>query len=161
MSSPLGQSRTRRLYICHDPPLFTLFFQHGLLLNGSAPYFSYNSMMRNVQVYRENHIIDTTGGGWLVRKYGLRPPTPPYLREGLARVNRLVPSASPCISGGITYPKRLMKSLLRMSRINDPANNRIARTTGIRQQRQYSFCYPHRQVGFRDLAITETCPSLY
>ena len=86
MSSPLGQSRMRRLYICHDPPLFTLFLQHGRLLNGSAPYFSYNSMMRNVQVYRENHIIDTTGGGWLVRKYGLRPPTPPYLREGLARV---------------------------------------------------------------------------
>ena len=24
------------------------------------------------------------------------------------------------------------------------ANNRIARTTGIRQQRRYDFCYPHR-----------------
>jgi len=48
------------------------------------------------------------------------------------------------ISCGITYPKRLMKSLLRMPRINDPANNRIPRTTGIRQQRQYSLSYPHQ-----------------
>lgn len=30
-----------------------------------------------------------------------------------------------------------------MPRINNSANNRIARTTGIRQQRRYSFCYPH------------------
>jgi len=37
-----------------------------------------------------------------------------------------------------------MKSLLRMPRINNPTNNRIARTTGIRQQRQYSVSYPHR-----------------
>ena len=37
-----------------------------------------------------------------------------------------------------------MKTLLRMPRINNPANN--ARTTRIRQQRQYSFCYPHRTV---------------
>ena len=53
MSSPLGQSRTRRLYICHDPPLFTLFLQHGRLLNGSPTYFSYNPMMRNVHFYNE------------------------------------------------------------------------------------------------------------
>ena len=47
---------------------------------------------------RPSHVIDTAGGGWLVRKHGLRPPTPPYLREGLARVDRLAPPASPDLS---------------------------------------------------------------
>ena len=37
-----------------------------------------------------------------------------------------------------------MKSLHRMPRINNSTNNRIARTTGIRQQRRYSFCYSCR-----------------
>ena len=37
-----------------------------------------------------------------------------------------------------------MKSLLRRPRINNSANNRIARTTGIRQQRRYSSCYSCR-----------------
>ena len=72
--------------------------------------------MRNVQVYRENHVIDTTGGGWLVRKYGLRPPTPPYLREGLARVDNLVPPASPCLSSDLSdAADRLDELLLRAS----------------------------------------------
>ena len=59
--------------------------------------------------------------------------------------------------------KKLIKSLLRMPRINNSANNRIARTTGIRQQRRYSFCYPHRTDRFPRvlLSITETCPPLY
>ena len=39
--------------------------------------------------------LPNTASGWLVRKYGLRPPTPPYLREGLACWNRFVPPASP------------------------------------------------------------------
>ena len=47
---------------------------------------------------RPSHVIDTAGGGWLVRKHGLWPPTPPYLREGLARVDRLAPPASPDLS---------------------------------------------------------------
>ena len=172
MSSTFGKSRARRLYIFHDPPLFTLFSQHGGLLNGSPPFFffSCNPMMRNVHFYRENHIIDrtgggwlvrkyglrpptppqireynrrnyytrrrrelgsclledlatdarpshiidATGGGWLVRKYGLRPPTPPYLREGLARVDRLAPPATPCLSSGLSdAADRLDELLLR------------------------------------------------
>ena len=50
---------------------------------------------------RPPHVIDRAGGGWLVRKYALRPPTPPYLREGLARVDRLAPPASPSVVGSI------------------------------------------------------------
>ena len=33
-------------------------------------------------------------------------------------------------------------------RINNSANNRIARTPGVRQQIRYSFCYPHRTCRF-------------
>ena len=44
-----------------------------------------------------SHVIDTASGGWLVRKYRLQPPKPPYLREGLARVDSLVPPASPSL----------------------------------------------------------------
>ena len=36
-----------------------------------------------------------------------------------------------------------------MPRISNSANNRIARTNGIRQQRQYSFGYPHRTGRFK------------
>ena len=81
-------------------------------------------MTRNVQVYRENHIIDTTGAGWLVRKYGLRPPTPPYLRESLARVDRLVPPVSPCLLSDLSdAADRLDELLLRAS---PPGSSSIA-----------------------------------
>ena len=53
-----------------------------------------------------------------------------------------------------------MKSLLRMPRINNSANIRIVRTTGIRQQRRYSFCYPRRIgrfarpiISYRDMPV--------
>ena len=68
--------------------------------------------MRNVHFYSENHIIDTTGGGWLVRKYRLQPPTPPYLRERLARVNRLVPPVSPCLSSDLSNAANWLDELL-------------------------------------------------
>ena len=71
-----------------------------------------NPMMRNVHFYSENHIIDTTGGGRLVCKYGLRPPTPPYLRESLARVDRLVPPATPCLSSGLSDAADRLDELL-------------------------------------------------
>ena len=65
---------------------------------------------------RPSHVIDTAGGGWLVRKYGLRPPTPPYLREGLARVDRLAPPASPSLSSDLSdAADRLDELLLRAS----------------------------------------------
>ena len=53
-----------------------------------------------------------------------------------------------------------MTSLLRMPRINNSANIRIVRTTGIRQQRRYSFCYPSRTgrfarpiISYRDMPV--------
>ena len=65
---------------------------------------------------RPLHVIDTAGGGWLVCKYGLRPTTPPYLREGLARVNRLAPPASPSLSSDLSdATDRLDELLLRTS----------------------------------------------
>ena len=65
---------------------------------------------------RQSHVIDTAGGGWLVRKYGLRPPTPPYLREGLARVDHLAPPASPSLSSDLSdAADRLDGLLLRAS----------------------------------------------
>ena len=65
---------------------------------------------------RPSHVIDTAGGGWLVRKYALRPPTPPYLREGLARVDRLAPPASPSLLSDLSdATDRLDELLLRAS----------------------------------------------
>ena len=65
---------------------------------------------------RPSHVIDTAGGGWLVRKYGFRPPTPPYLREGLARVDCLAPPASPSLSSDLSdAANRLDELLLRAS----------------------------------------------
>ena len=65
---------------------------------------------------RPLHVIDTAGGGWLVRKYGIRPPTPPYLREGLAPVDNLVPPASPSLSSDLSdAADRLDELLLRAS----------------------------------------------
>ena len=60
--------------------------------------------------------IDTTCGSWLVRKYWLRPPTPPYLREGLVRLARLVPPTTPCLSSDLyDAADRLDELLLRAS----------------------------------------------
>ena len=59
-----------------------------------------------------SHVIDTAGGGWLVRKYGLQPPTPPYLREGLARVDRLAPPASPSLSSDLSNTADWLDELL-------------------------------------------------
>ena len=53
-----------------------------------------------------------------------------------------------------------MKSLLRMPRINDPANNRITRTTGIGQQRQCSLRYPHRTSRFPGPSYYRNVPIL-
>ena len=65
---------------------------------------------------RPLHVIDTAGGGWLVRKYGIRPPTPPYLIEGLAPEDNLVPPASPSLSSDLSYAAdRLDELLLRAS----------------------------------------------
>ena len=90
-------------------PLFTSWSPAELI---SAIFFSCNPMMRNVHFYSENHIIDTTGGGWLVRKYRLQPPTPPYLRERLVRVNRLVPPVSPCLSSDLSNAANRLDELL-------------------------------------------------
>ena len=53
MPSIFGQSSALGPHIFHNPPLLTLFLQHGPLLNGSAQFFSCNQMMRNVHFYSE------------------------------------------------------------------------------------------------------------
>ena len=45
-----------------------------------------------------NHVMDVSSGGWLVRNYGLQPPTPLYLVEGCAHLICLVPPPSPSSS---------------------------------------------------------------